>query len=89
MEVSKENYTPEARKHRGMFKSIIGLVNADVNGARNILKKFKKNFHDYITGLKQTVRIRVFGKLKSSPKSVRVYGQIGVARCGDHLSGIR
>ncbi len=87
--VSKENYTPEARKHRGLFKSILGLVNADVNGARNILKKFKKSFYDSITGLKQTIRIRVFGKLASSPKSVRVYGQIGVARCGDHLSGIR
>ncbi len=87
--VSKENYTPEARKHRGLFKSILGLVNADVNGARNILKKFKKSFYDYITGLRQTIRIRVFGKLKSSPEFVRVYGQIGVARCGDHLSGIR
>ncbi len=87
--VSKENYTPEARKHRGLFKSILGFVNADVNGARNILRKFKKSFHDYITGLKQTIRVRVFGKLKSSPKSVRVYGQIGVARCSDHLSGIR
>ncbi|WP_457641162.1 RNA-guided endonuclease InsQ/TnpB family protein, partial [Persephonella sp.] len=98
--VSKENYTPEARKYRGLFKSVLGFVNADVNGARNILKKFKKSFHDYITGLKQTVRIRVFGKLKqisdlgdrkgaSSPKSVQVYGQIGVVRCGDHLSGIR
>ncbi len=87
--VNKENYTPEARKHRGLFKSILGLVNADVNGARNILKKFKKSFHDYITGLRQTVRIRVFGKLASSPKSAQVYGQIGVVRCGDHLSGIR
>ncbi len=98
--VSKENYTPEARKYRGLFKSILGLVNADVNGARNILKKFKKRFYDCITGLKQTIRIRVFSKLKSSPKSARVYGQIGVARCGDksidlgdrreqHLSGIR
>ncbi len=87
--VSKENYTPEARKNRGLFKSILGLVNADVNGARNILKKFKKSFYDCITGLKQTVRIRLFGKLKSSPKSVQIYGQIGVARCGDHLSGIR
>ncbi len=87
--VNKENYTPEARKYRGLFKSILGFVNADVNGARNILKKFRKSFHDCITGLKQTIRIRVFGKLKSSPKSVQVYGQIGVARCGDHLSGIR
>ncbi|SNZ11175.1 transposase, IS605 OrfB family, central region, partial [Persephonella hydrogeniphila] len=98
--VSKKNYTPEARKFRGLFKSVKGFVNADVNGARNILKKFKKSFHDYITGLKRTVRIRVFGKLKqisdlsdqkgaSSPKSIQVYGQIGVARCGDHLSGIR
>ena len=87
--VSKENYTPEARKYGGLFKSIIGLINADVNGARNILRKFKKRFHDYITGLKQTIRIRVFGKLKSSPKSAKMYEQIGVARCGDHLSGIR
>ncbi|MDQ7055317.1 MAG: hypothetical protein Q9M89_01960 [Persephonella sp.] len=44
--VSKENYTPEARKHRGLFKSVFGLINADLNGARNILKKFKKSFHD-------------------------------------------
>jgi len=87
--VNKENYTPEARKHRGLFRSILGLVNADVNGARNILKKFKKSFHDYITGLKKTIRVRVFGRLKSSPKSVQIYGQIGVVRCGDHLSGIR
>ena len=87
--VSKENYTPEARKHRGLFKSVLGFVNADVNGARNILKKFEKSFHDYITGLKKVIRIRVFGKLASSPKSIRVYGQIGVVRCGDHLSGIR
>lgn len=87
--VNKENYTPEARKHRGLFKSILGFVNADVNGARNILKKYKRDFHDYITGLKQTVRVRVFGRLKSSLKSVRIYGQIGVARCGDHLTGIR
>jgi len=79
--VSKENYTPEARKYRGLFKSILGFINADVNGARNILKKFKKGFHDYITGLKETIKIRVFGRLKSSPKSVQVYGQIGVARC--------
>jgi len=106
--VNKENYTPEARKHRGLFKSVLGFINADVNGARNILKKFKKSFHDYITGLKRTIRLRVFGKLKqvsdlsdrmgadfsdrmgaSSPKSVQIYGQIGVVRCGDHLSGIR
>ncbi|WP_231475411.1 transposase [Persephonella sp. KM09-Lau-8] len=53
--VSKENYTPEARKHRELFKSILGLVNADVNGARNILKKFKKSFYDCITGLKKTI----------------------------------
>ncbi|WP_457624575.1 zinc ribbon domain-containing protein, partial [Persephonella sp.] len=102
--VSKENYTPEARKHRGLFKSVLGFINADVNGARNILKKLKKRFHDSITGLKKTIRLRVFGKLKSSlkssPESVQVYGQIGVVRCGaksidlgdqreQHLSGIR
>ena len=39
--VNKGNYTPEARKHRGLFKSILGFINADVNGARKILKWFK------------------------------------------------
>ena len=68
---------------------MLGFVNADVNGARNILKKFKKSFHDYTTGLKETIRLRVFGKVKSSSKSAKVYEQIGVVRCGDHLSGIR
>lgn len=86
--VNKENYTPEARKYRGMFKSIFGLINEDVNGARNILKKFKKSFHDYTSRLKQTVRLRVFGKLKGSPEFA-VYKQIGVVRCGDHLGRIR
>jgi putative transposase len=62
--------------------------NADVNGARNILRKFKKSWHDVITGLKQTVRLRVFGKLKGSPEFA-VYKQIGVVRCGDHLGRIR
>ena len=33
--VNKENYTPETRKHRGLFKSILGTINADLNGARN------------------------------------------------------
>jgi len=79
--VNKDNYTPEARKYRGLFKSTLGFINADVNGARNILKRFKKSFHDYITGLKRTIRIKVFRKLRSSPKSVYVYRQIGVARC--------
>jgi putative transposase len=98
--VSKENYTPEARKYRGLFKSVIGYINADVNGARNILKRFKKKWFDKITGIGKIIRVMVFGKLKSSPEAVRVYGQIGVARCGaksidlgerseQHLSGIR
>lgn len=86
--VSKENYTPDRRIERGLFKSLNGLVNADVNGARNILKKFKKSWHDVITGLKQTVRLRVFGKLKGSPEFA-VYKQIGVVGCGDHLCRIR
>ncbi len=86
--VSKENYTPDKRIERGLFKSVIGLINADVNGARNVLRKFRKSWHDVITGLKQTVRLRVFGKLKGSPEFA-VYKQIGVVRCGDHLCRIR
>ncbi len=85
--VSKENYTPDKRIERGLFKSVIGLINADVNGARNILKKFKKSWNDTITGLKQVIRIRVFKKLKGS--SEFALWQIGVVGCGDHLCGIR
>ncbi len=40
--ISKENYTPDKRIERGLYKSVLGLINADVNGSRNILKKFKK-----------------------------------------------
>ena len=81
--VNKKNYTPKERKNRGLFKSVIGLINVDVNGARKILKKYKKNFYDLITGIKQVKRI--FEKLKSSLKSVKIYGQIDVERFGDHL----
>ncbi|WP_456484564.1 hypothetical protein [Desulfurobacterium sp.] len=40
------------------------LINADVNGARNILRKFKKSWFDLVTRLKQVIRVRIyeFGK---------------------------
>ena len=41
---AKENYNKSRRKHRGIFKSNNGtLINADVNGAFQILKKVFPN----------------------------------------------
>ena len=40
LETAKENYNKSRRKHRGLFKSNNDiLINADVNGAFQILKK--------------------------------------------------
>ena len=64
--VSKENYMPEARIKRGLFKSkLLGLLNADVNACRNFLKRLGK--FDLISGVSRPVRLRVFHKLKVAP----------------------
>ena len=39
----QETYKGE-RIHRGLFKSSLGLINADLNGALNIIKKIYKDF---------------------------------------------
>lgn len=50
---TKENYNKSRRKHRGLFKSNNGtLINADVNGAFQIMKKvFPNAYADGIEGL--------------------------------------
>ena len=51
---AKENYNKSRRKHRGLFKSNNGtLINADVNGAFQILKKVFPNA--YANGIEAVV----------------------------------
>ena len=51
---TKENYNKSRRKHRGLFKSNNGtLINADVNGAFQILKKVFPNA--YANGIEAVV----------------------------------
>ena len=67
------------RIKRGLFLSPVkGYINADVNGARNILRKFKKNWFDLITGLKKIVKIRIY-KLSKGISNSLLYTGIGVA----------
>lgn len=43
-EISKQNYNPRRRIHRGIFVSNKGKkINADINGSLNILRKYIKN----------------------------------------------
>ncbi|WP_052312095.1 transposase [Archaeoglobus sulfaticallidus] len=81
---SREYYEPRKRVKR--FKSVIGIINADVNSARNILKKYLYEIgqtdhvlKDMASGLKQIIRLRVFHRLRGSSESA-VLGQIGVVR---------
>ncbi len=78
--VSKENYTPEARIKRGFFKSSLGLLNADVNAVRNMLKRLGK--FDLTTALGKPVRLRVFYKLKESSSAIPLYAGMGRSRGG-------
>ncbi len=93
----REHYEPWRRKKRGLFESVIGLINADVNAARNIVKKYLYEIgqtdHEFLrdtaSGLKQVVRLRVFRRLKGSSESVPVLGQIGVVRGCVPLGAVR
>ena len=69
--VAEENYTPELRVKRGLFKSVLGLINADVNACRNLLKKL--GIFDKISGLGKPIRLRIFHKFKSS-SAIPLYG---------------
>lgn len=63
--ISKKNYNKSRRLVRGLFLSGYGLINSDVNGSLNILRKSEKCIPDLIK-LK-----RDNGKL-DSPKRIRV-----------------
>ena len=44
-EINKENYNKERRIERGLFKTNRGkIINADINGSLNILRKYVKSF---------------------------------------------
>ena len=76
--VCKENYTPEARIERGLYKTkFLGFLNADINACRNFLKKLRK--FDLISGIGKLLRLRIFHKLKSS-SAILLYGRIGRSR---------
>ena len=79
--VSKENYTPEARVKRGLFRTrLFGFLNADVNACRNLLKKLGK--FDLISGILKPKRLRVFFKLRESSSTIPLYRGIGRGRGG-------
>ena len=76
--VNQQNKGNGRRIKRGLFYSpIVGIINADVNGARNILRKFKRNWFDLITGLKQIKKIRIYRLSKGISESL-LYTGIGV-----------
>jgi len=77
------------RIRRGLFLSPIkGVINADVNGARNILRKFKKGWFDFVTGLKRAVRIRIYRLSEGISESLQ-YAGIGVEGGVNLPRGIR
>ena len=78
--VNKENYTPEARIERGLFKSSLGHLNADVNAARNMLKRVGK--FDLTSAMGMPVRLRVFCKLSKSSSAIPLHKGIGRSRGG-------
>jgi putative transposase len=87
--VTKESKGNGRRIKRGLFLSPIkGLINADVNGARNILRKFKKKWFDLVTGLKRVVRVRIY-KLSEGISESLPYAGIGVEGGVNPPRGIR
>jgi putative transposase len=59
-----------------------------VNGARNILRKYKKSWFDLVTGLKGVVRIRIYKLTKGISESL-LYAGIGVGGSVNLPGGIR
>ncbi len=80
--VAEESCIPELRVKRDLFKSVLGLINADVNACRNLLKKL--SIFDRISGLAKPIRLRIFNKFKSSSaygmgrSRGRVYQAVGI-----------
>ncbi len=87
--VSKKNKGLGRRIKRGLFLSPVkGLINADVNGARNILRKFKKRWFELVTGLGKVVRVRIYKFNKGISKSL-LFAGIGVCGGVNPPRGIR
>ena len=87
--VTKTSKGNGRRIKRGLFLSPIKrLINSDVNGARNILRKFKKNWFDLVTGLKKVVRIRIY-KISEGISEFLLYAGIGVEGDVNSPKGIR
>lgn len=87
--VSKLNKGNGRRIKRGLFISPVkGLINADVNGARNILRKFKKKWFDLVTGLKRVLRVRIYKLSKGISESL-LYAGIGAYGGVNLPQGIR
>jgi len=87
--VTKESKGNGRRVKRGLFLSPFkGFINADVNGARNILRKFKKKWFDLVTGLKKVVKIRIYKLSKGISESL-LFAGIGVEGGVNPPRGIR
>ena len=87
--ISKQSKGQGRRIKRGLFLSPVkGLINADVNGARNILRKFKKNWFELVTGLKRIVRLRIY-KLGKGISESMLFAGIGVEGRVNLPKGIR
>jgi putative transposase len=65
----KKEYTPERRISRGLFKSSCGIVNADINAARNIGGIRGKE------GLREVERIYLYQKRRSNKGIVEREGK--------------
>ncbi len=80
--VAEESCIPELRVKRGLFKSVLGFINADVNACRSLLKKL--GIFDKISGLAKPIRLRIFHKFKGSSayemgrSRGRVYQAVGI-----------
>ena len=87
--VSKKGKGQGRRIKRGLFLSPVkGVINADVNGARNILRKFKKGWFDLVTGLGKVVRVRIY-KFNESISESLLFAGIGVCGGVNPPRGIR
>jgi putative transposase len=87
--VTKKSKGNGRRVKRGLFYSPIkGLINADVNGARNILRKFKKRWFDLVTGLGKVVRVRIYRMSEGISESL-LFAGIGVCGGVNPPRGIR
>jgi putative transposase len=67
--IRKKEYTPERRISRGLYKSSCGIVNADINAARNIGGIRGEE------GLREVERIYVYQKRKSNKRIVEREGK--------------